>query len=73
MDVSFRLLGGKGGFGSLLKSMATKVKVTDYGPSKNLNGRRIRNERNEKVILHLYLHIKFHNHLKYQNKIFEIS
>jgi hypothetical protein len=29
--------------------MATKVKVTDYGSSKNLNGRRIRNERNEKV------------------------
>ncbi|CAJ1331910.1 unnamed protein product, partial [Effrenium voratum] len=40
--VTFRLLGGKGGFGSLLRSQKGGKKTTNFDAMRDLNGRRIR-------------------------------
>jgi len=40
--LSLRLLGGKGGFGSLLRSQRAKKKTTNFGSSRTLDGRRVR-------------------------------
>ena len=51
MDFSLRLSGGKGGFGSLLRGAATRAgqkKTSNYDDCRDLNGRRIKDLRNEK-------------------------
>ena len=51
VHANFSLLGGKGGFGSLLRGQAaTKRKTTNFDASKDLKGRRIRNVENEKKL-----------------------
>ncbi|CAE7351938.1 sde2 [Symbiodinium sp. CCMP2592] len=40
--ISFRLLGGKGGFGSLLRSQKGGKKTTNFDAMRDLNGRRVR-------------------------------
>lgn len=42
LRVVFRLLGGKGGFGSLLRSQKGGKKTTNFDAMRDLNGRRIR-------------------------------
>jgi hypothetical protein len=51
--VSLRLLGGKGGFGAMLKSMAKRSgakKTTDFGACRDLSGRRLRHV-NDEILL----------------------
>lgn len=51
--VIMKLLGGKGGFGSMLKSLAKKSggkKTTDFGACRDLSGRRLRHV-NDEIIL----------------------
>lgn len=51
IQANFSLLGGKGGFGSLLRGQAaTKRKTTNFDSSRDLKGRRIRNVENEKKL-----------------------
>lgn len=46
------LLGGKGGYGSLLRNAAkTKIKLNDQSSNRTLNGRRIRDTENEKRLM----------------------
>jgi len=40
--IAFRLLGGKGGFGSLLRSQKGGKKTTNFDAMRDLNGRRVR-------------------------------
>jgi hypothetical protein len=50
---SMKLLGGKGGFGSMLKSLAKKSggkRTTDFGACRDLSGRRLRHV-NDEIIL----------------------
>eukprot|EP01130_Rhizamoeba_saxonica_P013139 TRINITY_DN556_c0_g1_i2.p1 TRINITY_DN556_c0_g1~~TRINITY_DN556_c0_g1_i2.p1 ORF type:complete len:240 (+),score=43.61 TRINITY_DN556_c0_g1_i2:61-780(+) len=42
VDVNLRLLGGKGGFGSLLRSLKSVKKTTDFSNCRDLNGNRLR-------------------------------
>lgn len=42
VHVSVRLLGGKGGFGSLLRSKKARKKTTNFGSARMLDGRRLR-------------------------------
>eukprot|EP01128_Nolandella_sp_AFSM9_P004856 TRINITY_DN2271_c0_g1_i3.p2 TRINITY_DN2271_c0_g1~~TRINITY_DN2271_c0_g1_i3.p2 ORF type:complete len:357 (+),score=136.06 TRINITY_DN2271_c0_g1_i3:66-1073(+) len=42
VHLSLRLLGGKGGFGSLLRSKKNTVKTTNFGASRTKDGRRLR-------------------------------
>lgn len=42
LALSLRLCGGKGGFGSLLRSQKAKKKTTNFGSSRTLDGRRVR-------------------------------
>jgi hypothetical protein len=53
LRVIMKLLGGKGGFGSMLKSLAKKSggkKTTDFGACRDLSGRRLRHV-NDEIIL----------------------
>lgn len=50
VDVQFRLHGGKGGFGSMLRSMGARAAIkqtTNFEACRDLNGRRLRNVHNE--------------------------
>eukprot|EP00298_Acanthocystis_sp_HF-20_P008134 c17493_g1_i1.p1 GENE.c17493_g1_i1~~c17493_g1_i1.p1 ORF type:complete len:348 (+),score=147.38 c17493_g1_i1:49-1044(+) len=54
-SINTRVLGGKGGFGSLLKGGSTgygfeKKKAVSLGACRDLNGRRVRNTENEKKL-----------------------
>jgi len=44
------LLGGKGGFGSLLRSLAKNTKTTNFGSCRDLKGRRIRHVNQEEEL-----------------------
>jgi len=47
------LVGGKGGFGAMLRSLAKqsgKKKTTDFGACRDLNGRRLRHVNDEKIL-----------------------
>jgi hypothetical protein len=46
---SFSLLGGKGGFGSLLRASGRVAKVTDQGACRDLSGRRLKHVEQEKA------------------------
>jgi len=51
IEIQFRLLGGKGGFGSLLRSKTSRgKKVRDFGACRDLLGRRIRHANNQQEI-----------------------
>ena len=44
-----RLLGGKGGFGSMLRAIGARIeKTTNHEACRDLNGRRMRDVNNEK-------------------------
>mmetsp|Transcript_35468 Transcript_35468/g.81151 ORF Transcript_35468/g.81151 Transcript_35468/m.81151 type:complete len:266 (+) Transcript_35468:64-861(+) len=45
IQVLFRLLGGKGGFGALLKKQGRGKKTTDFDSSRDLSGRRLRHSK----------------------------
>jgi hypothetical protein len=50
---SMKLLGGKGGFGSMLKSLAKKSggkRTTDFGACRDLSGRRLRHVNDELIL-----------------------
>eukprot|EP01080_Neovahlkampfia_damariscottae_P008546 gene8546-370_t len=47
LNVRFRILGGKGGFGANLKKQGRKKKVTNFNACRDLNGRRVRDIINE--------------------------
>jgi hypothetical protein len=51
---SLRLLGGKGGFGSLLRGQKAHKKTTDFSSSRDLNGRRLRHVRQDKMLEEWY-------------------
>lgn len=42
LDLTLPLLGGKGGFGNLLKHAHVQSKVTNYDACRDLSGRRVR-------------------------------
>ena len=50
------LVGGKGGFGSMLKSMGAKKgkETTNFEACRDLNGRRLRNVNDEKKLAEWY-------------------
>lgn len=51
LSMHFGVVGGKGGFGSLLRGQAaTKRKTTNFDASRDLRGKRIRNVNNEKKL-----------------------
>ena len=51
LSMCFGIVGGKGGFGSLLRGQAaTKRKTTNFDASRDLRGKRIRNVNNEKKL-----------------------
>eukprot|EP01111_Echinosteliopsis_oligospora_P002870 TRINITY_DN1455_c0_g1_i1.p1 TRINITY_DN1455_c0_g1~~TRINITY_DN1455_c0_g1_i1.p1 ORF type:complete len:408 (+),score=126.68 TRINITY_DN1455_c0_g1_i1:3-1226(+) len=53
LSLSLRVLGGKGGFGSLLRGGSTKVgqkKTTNFDACRDLSGRRLRHVNNEKKL-----------------------
>jgi hypothetical protein len=59
---TFRLLGGKGGFGALLRGGPTGIifkKTTNFSSCRDLNGRRLRNIEREKRIAGKKLFISF--------------
>lgn len=47
LSLALSLAGGKGGFGSLLRSSRSKKKTTNFGSSRTLDGRRVRDIENE--------------------------
>ncbi|ELR18766.1 uncharacterized protein ACA1_040820 [Acanthamoeba castellanii str. Neff] len=57
LRVGLRVVGGKGGFGSLLRGGNTKVgqkKTTNFDACRDLNGRRLRHVNNEKRLAEWY-------------------
>jgi hypothetical protein len=63
---TFRLLGGKGGFGALLRGGPTGIvfkKTTNFSSCRDLNGRRLRNIERERRIAGKKLFIPFYNYL----------
>ncbi|KAL8625036.1 hypothetical protein ACOMHN_012045 [Nucella lapillus] len=48
--VFLRLLGGKGGFGSLLRAIGAQIKTTSRDACRDISGRRIRDVNNEKKL-----------------------
>merc|ERR1711937_522350 len=42
VQVHFKLFGGKGGFGSLLRAIGSQIRTTDKGSCRNLDGQRMR-------------------------------
>jgi hypothetical protein len=49
----FKLLGGKGGFGAMLKSLAKRSgakKTTDFGACRDLSGRRLRHVNDDMIL-----------------------
>lgn len=52
IDVSLKLQGGKGGFGSLLRGQAkSNKKITNFDASRDLQGRRIRNVKLQQKVM----------------------
>lgn len=49
-QVKLRVLGGKGGFGALLRSKKATVKTTNFGACRDLNGRRLRHVEQERAL-----------------------
>lgn len=49
-QIKLRLLGGKGGFGALLRSKKATVKTTNFGACRDLNGRRLRHVDQERAL-----------------------
>lgn len=47
LEISLRTLGGKGGFGALLKGQGIIVRVDNFEACRDLNGRRVRHINNE--------------------------
>merc|ERR1712062_137224 len=50
ITVNFKLIGGKGGFGSLLRAIGSQIKTTDKQSCRTLDGKRIRNENHQKAV-----------------------
>lgn len=49
-QIKFRIIGGKGGFGALLRSKRATVKTTNFGACRDLNGRRLRHVEQERAL-----------------------
>jgi hypothetical protein len=49
-QIKLRVLGGKGGFGALLRSKKATVKTTNFGACRDLNGRRLRHVDQERAL-----------------------
>jgi len=63
LRLSLRVNGGKGGFGALLRGAGAKIgqkKNSNFDDCRDLNGRRIRNVRNEKILAEWYQQQKEH-------------
>jgi hypothetical protein len=50
LQVKLRIVGGKGGFGALLRSKKATVKTTNFGACRDLNGRRLRHVEQERAL-----------------------
>uniref|UniRef100_A0A6B2LEY7 Uncharacterized protein n=1 Tax=Arcella intermedia TaxID=1963864 RepID=A0A6B2LEY7_9EUKA len=53
MEVKFRCVGGKGGFGSLLRSSKSTKRTTNFGSCRDIHGRRLRDTDKERLLAEL--------------------
>ena len=73
LHLRFRILGGKGGFGSQLRAqgnkMSSKKRAGDYSCCRDLTGRRIRTtEQNQKIEEHLRAVTEYHGSCRQKEK-----
>ncbi|MES1918888.1 hypothetical protein MHBO_000783 [Bonamia ostreae] len=52
LNLSCKINGGKGGFGSLLKQQQSNFRTTNFNSMRDLNGRRLRHVRQEQQLTH---------------------